>query len=227
MSKEADRGDMGAIPDRSWEERWSTWSIESIQAHIAGAARYGVLSKVQVNALLQGLPPPSAGADLTGCVLAECEAIVDRFWQDAVQGLVSKTPTPRELAAWADARGHGLPDPFLATLFEQGQSLNTPATGTAPGGGSISLPAWARILPSGASSTFHHRKAGRPRTGDASRQALVSAGRRVLVEAASKGNYLPLIEVAKQLEGTPVAAGKCATGIKRALSGQLDVVKAC
>jgi hypothetical protein len=223
MTNPLDRGDNGAVPDPSWEGHWATWSNEAIQTHIAGAARYGVLSKVQIDALLQGLPPPSVGAEPTVCVLAECEAIVRRFWEDVARGHVSGTPTPRELAAWANARGHGLPDPFLVSLADQGQPPDAPDRGEAPGGGSIALPIWVPLVLSDEPPELPPRKVGRPRTAQAVRQALVLEGRRILNAAAGGGRYLPLISVAQELEGTLVAGGKSVTGIKRVLSGKLDV----
>ena len=226
MFDAADRGDLGAVPDPSWEERWSTWSIEAIQVHIAGAARYGLLSKVQVDALLQGLPPPSVGAEPTGCVLAEFEAIVCRFWQDVERNHVAGNPTPRELAAWANARGHSLPDPFLASLVEQARPYESADIGTAPGGFTIALPRWAPLLMADGPPEVQRHKVGRPKTADSVKEALVVEGRRIQMAAASQGRYLRLLDVAKELEGTPVAAAKCATGIKRALSGKLDVKKA-
>jgi hypothetical protein len=44
-----DRGDMGAVPDPSWEERWAAWEPDQVQRYINSAAGLGPLSTVQVN----------------------------------------------------------------------------------------------------------------------------------------------------------------------------------
>ncbi len=226
MADRLDRGDLGALADPSWEEKWAAWTPERVHEHIAQAALYGPLSAPQVKALLQGLPPPPKGADSTGTVLAEFEAIVMRFDKDVERHKVSPCPTPEELAAWTNAMDHDLPEPFMSALEGANLAGAMQRTGHAPGGLSISLPAWIPLTHSTNAPVAAPRKAGRPRTAAADQQALVRAARQVLNGAAATGQEMTLLEVAKRLVGEPVAGAKSASTIKRQLNGQLDVAKA-
>ncbi len=204
-----DRGDDGAIPDPSWTEHWSTWSPKAMQSRIAEAASYGILSPVQVEALLQGMPPPPRGADPTGTLLAEFEAVVHRYRQDAARGRISTTPTPQELAAWADAMAAELPDPFLNALKAQTIKVGAARVGVAPGGHTVTLPPWAAPLPASdvEMRPKPKRKVGRPTTLKAVVPALEKAAWDNIMAAARKGRRLSLMAAAQQLQGTPVAGG--------------------
>lgn len=226
MANGPDRGDLGAVPDPSWEEHWITWRPEAVQSRIAEAAGFGILSPVQVDAIIQHLPPPDRGADPTHTAIAEYQAAVHRFRKDAERGLISTTPTPQELAAWANAMGEALPDAFLLSLEAQAVKVGAPRVGTGPGGEVVTLPPWVPILVGKADSLQAKRKVGRPTTLDAALPALIEAARALLNAGAEQGRVVRLIDIAKQLQGRPVAGGRSASTIKRLLNGKLDVAKA-
>ena len=227
MAVPPDRGDDGAVPDPSWEEHWSTWAPEAVQRRIAEAATYGILSPIQVSSLLQGLPPPSMGADPTNTCLAEFQDVVGRFRQDAEKGRVSRTPTPQELAAWAAAMGAVLPEPFLLALESQAVKVGESRVGTAPGGLTVKLPPW---VPQGMDAAPvaipSRRRVGRPTTLDAALPAMVAAARELLDAEAQHGRTMTLLDIGGRLQGTPVAGDRSAARIKKLLNGQLDVEKA-
>lgn len=226
MAEFVDRGDNGAVPDPSWESHWSTWSPQAIQARIAEAASYGVMSAVQVRALLQHLPPPHRGADPTNTVLAEYQPAVRRYEQDAANGRVPECPTPQELAAWADAMGEELPEAFLEALEVQAIKVGQSRVGAAPMGPPVTLPPWAGCLPAPSNAAPKRPKVGRPRTAAPATQAIIEAARKVLVEEAAKGNRIATTDIAKRLQGKPVAGDRTAATIKRLLNGKLDLEKA-
>ena len=226
MADVLDRGDQGAVPDPSWEEHWSTWQPEAIQRRIAETASYGILGRVQVEAILQGLPPPNRGADATNTVLAEFQDVVDRFRQDVTRGCISRTPTPQELVAWANAMGHDLSQPFLSAIEAQAVKVGAPRVGTAPGGVAVTLPPWVPNQLGSSVAAPKKRKVGRPTTANAATQALVEAARDILSAESAQGRQISLLNIGKRLQGTPCAGPRGATTIQRILNNKLDTKKA-
>lgn len=222
MLEAVDRGDLDAIPNPSWEEKWSTWAPAAVQTYIASAAGFGPLSRSQVRALLQGLPPPPHGWTEAQTVLYEFEAIVGRMADDVDGKLFPANPTPAELAAWSDLRQHQLPSPFVDELKKTTGGLSVPTMAPqAPK--PIHVPNWVPLVPKAAPPPPQgpKTKAGRPATGRASCEALVVAAEVILEAAAARGEVVSERQLAKRLVGTTVAGNWNEETIRRQLSGKV------
>lgn len=223
----ADRGDLGAVADPTWEERWAHWTPEAVQQQFADAAKYGVLGWAQVKALLQDLPPPPRGWPAPPTVLAGNEAIVERIGQDMARGDLSKAPTPEELAAWCDARAHNLPSTFVEALQAQ-RALRRDVSGAGSYAASqasvaIALPPWVPRNVTVNPPTVPKRTRGRPKTSTASHDSVVAAGSEILWSAAARGEVMTLEQIANQLAGKSVAGAAVPATVLRLLKGKLDV----
>lgn len=219
-------GHCGATPTRGWTEIWSTWSPQAIDDHFRGAATWGTLDKVQAGQLIQGLPPQPKGWLDLGCCLGEATAAVDRLLLDMAGGAIPHAITPEELAAWCDRMAVGLPQPFVEGLW-QAHRTDQPVSEVTQAATSLNMPPWvpSKLVDSGGHSKAVAKK-GRPATMKATYQALVAAGTKLLLARANQGQRMTVAAVARELHGTPVAAGMTDDNIFRRLKGKLPIKSA-
>ncbi len=223
MTDDDTRGNCGAEADRSWTEVWSQWQPERLQEYIASAATFGPLSVAQAAAIVQGLPPPPPGWPEPDTVLEEFASIVERLRDDVERGQMSSTPMPEELAAWCDARRHGLPSPFVDELAAQSSRVAAPPGGAPQSTQVIKLPAWVPLSNVAIAPVPTKRKAGRPKTAEANHEALAAAATKRLMDLAAQGVSVSLEALARDFVGTPFAGGNGHATILRRLKGALPV----
>lgn len=220
-------GNLGAISDASWAERWMCWDIDAQDDYFASVATWGPLYLEQMEHLIQGLLPPTSGWLCPPTALAEFQPMIIRLREDIDRGVISKAPTPNEFAAWCDQTGAELPAPFVQAI--QAVAMLPPAPISAPQStASIVLPGWASMLAVGVApaKTISLPKRGRPPATESTNDVLCRDGTRILMDAASKGTVLRVIDVAKQLQATPCGLGKAADNIARRLKGNLPIAHA-
>lgn len=217
-----DRGNSGVAPDPSWESVWSTWHIDDIQQHLAQAAAWGQLSWQQAVALVQGLPPPPPGWQDPCTVLDDYADAVHHLGRDMARGALCCSPSPRELAAWCVKHSFPLAAPFeefLAAL----ESTSTEFPDAPENDIEASLAAWIPLAPRARQPASSTRKVGRPRTAKPIYDALIAAALELLRSRAESGSVITVAEIARQLTGTPQAAGMQTTSILRRLKGALPL----
>lgn len=223
MAVTVDRGDMGAVPDPQWSERWRRWTPERVEEYLASAARWPHLSYEQAAYLIQGLPPPPPGYLPTMTCLAGVDSSCARLNQDIARGAMPRAMTPQELAAWCVNQHVDLPEAFVAGLIvsehESRQSQSLPPTII----DSIVVPPWAPPPMPQDSVHLRARPRGRPVTRLGDYEAIVAEGRSLLMEAASGGRRLRAKEVAARLAMLPAGAGMTKENIERRLKGKLPL----
>jgi hypothetical protein len=219
------RGDIGAVPRPLWSDRWTQWTNAAKDDYFRQVAGLGPLRRDQVRALLQGHPPPPRSWPDSEFALDEHCASLDRFDEDVKRGAVSARPTPRELAAWADALGVDLPDALVTELAATAVEAPTRPT-TATQGISTPIPGW---VPTGLvnapdnSLDPGNRKRGRPKTSAAEQERLLEVARSVMLEEAYAGQTPSLKGVVRQLQRRPEYRHKLPETIKRCLAGELEL----
>lgn len=220
---DGDRGDMGAVADPQWSDRWSRWAPAKRDEYIASSARWTHLDAEQATHLIQGLPPRPHGYLPTTTCLAEGDATCTRLVQDIARGALPKAMTPSELAAWCDHQRVGLPEAFVAELAvveqELRQSPPRPQTTTSP----ITVPPWAPLPVAQPASHAQPRTRGRPATRGGDYAACVAGGKKIVMDEARNGRKLSLGQVAAKLAQSPAGAGMSVENIKRRLKGQLPL----
>jgi len=220
-------GDLGAIADASWSERWMCWDRQAQDAYLASVADWGPLHLEQMEHLIQGLLPPTYGWLCLPTVLSEFQPLIFRLRQDIDRGVMSKAPTPNEFAAWCDQMGVELPAPFVQALLAA-SSVPAAPTSALQSTASMVLPGWAAML-GGTSKQPKPRslpKRGRPPTTEPTNDVLCKDGRRILMDAARRGEVMTLRDVAAQLQATPSGHGKQIDNIERRIKGALPIQQA-
>lgn len=223
MVKDADRGDMGAVADPQWSDRWGRWALDKREQYLASAARWPHLNAEQAAHLIQGLPPPPPGYLPGATRLAEGDATCTRLDQDIARGALPKAMTPGELAAWCDHHHVGLPEAFVAELAQAEQELRhsppMPQTTIV----TIAVPPWAPLPLAPPMRPTKGRTRGRPATRAGDYAAWVAEGKKILMDAAGNGCKLTVAQVAAQVAQTPAGAGLGKENIERQLKGKLPL----
>ena len=220
-------GDLGAIPDAAWTDRWMRWDRQAQDTYMADVATWGLLHLEQMEHLLQGLLPPSYSWLCPPTALVEFQPLIFRLRQDIDRGALPKAPTPNEFAAWCDLMRAELPAPFVQALLAAAK-LPPPPVSAPQSPTSITLPGWAAMLgsPTKTSKPRSPPKRGRPPATEPTNDVLCKDGKRILMAAARKGKVLTIIDVAKELQSTPCGSGKELGNLARRLKGKLPIDQA-
>jgi len=220
-------GNLGAISDASWAERWMCWGRQAQDTYMADVASWGPLYLEQMEHLIQGLLPPTASWLCPPTALAEFQPLIIRLRQDIDRGVLPQAPKPNEFAAWCDQMDIELPTPFVKAIHTKALVPPTPAS-SPQSTVSIILPPWAAMLGSGVklSKPRSPLKRGRPPATEPTNAVLQKDGRRILMDAARTGEVLSVREVAEQLQPTPSGQGKSIDNIERRLKGALPIPQA-
>ena len=217
-----DRGDNGVEADPSWASLWSTWHIDEVQQYLAQAAVWGQLNWPQAVALVQGLPPPPKGWQDPCTVLDDYADAVHHLGRDMARGALCCSPSPRELAAWCERHSFPLPALFEESLAAL-ESTTTEFADVPESDVEVALPAWVPLAPTARQPASSTRKVGRPRTAKPVYDAITAAALELLRSRAESGVVTTVAEIARQLTGTPQAAGMQTTSISRRLKGALPL----
>lgn len=219
-------GNLGVIPDASWTERWVCFTQRQRDDYMRTVACWGLLGVVQMEYLIQGLPPPPKGWMTPPTCMVEFEHLVARLRQDIQRGAFPKAATVNELASWCDQMGADLPAPLVEELREPtlgGVMHAAVAQSTTP----ICLPAWCPL--STTATTTQGKKTaarGRPQKDPSRVRSLIEASKDVLMSAAREGQTMTLLEVAEAVRKLPCGEGMTVPSITRRLKGQLPVEQA-
>jgi hypothetical protein len=219
-------GDLGAIPDASWTERWACFTTKQMDAYMRAVAHWGPLSLAQMEYLIQGLPPPPKNWMTPPTCMVEFEPQVERLRQDIQRGAFPKAATADELAGWCDHMGAGLPAPLVEEL-QKPTPCETEHAALAQSTAPICYPAWVPLPqpPTIAQGTKPAAR-GRPQKDPSRIRALVETSVNVLMSAAREGQTMTLQEVAEAVKKLPCGQGMTVSNITRRLKSKLPIDQA-
>lgn len=222
-----DRGDRDSQPDPQWSDVWAQWPRNKFDRYFAEVATWGPLSREQVSALLQCIPPPPGGWLDSNTCLSGAHAALSRWDSEVNRGIAPANPTPDYLAAWGEEMNVELPEAFVESV--QSRVAARLETRVRQATAKIALPAWAAALDSGAdvpSETANRPKRGRPRTAEVHLSELLRRATDLLLEKAKLGRVLTLKEISKVMLQQPNSRWHDADTVKRLLSGRLPIEQA-
>lgn len=219
-------GNLGAIPDASWTERWACFTPQQMDDYVRTVAHWGPLSMAQMEYLIQGLPPPPKNWMTPPTCMVEFEPLVARLREDIQRGALPKAAMANELAGWCDHMGADLPVPLVEELRKPtpcGVMHAAVAQSTTP----ICLPAWLPlpVTPTKARGTKTAAR-GRPQKDPSRVRSLIETSVDVLMSAARKGQRMTLPKVAEAVQKLPCAQGMTVSNITRRLKGKLPIDQA-
>lgn len=217
-------GSLGAVPMPSWSQRWSRMSIEEREAYFAKVAAWPLLNQMQMEHLLQGLPPMETSWIEPPAILESAMAVVHRLRHDIHVGTFPASASPQEFAAWCDHYMQELPGALVQAVRDRVHKSTE--DWQAQSECHYTGPVWAPI--SAAPSQAAHRTCtrGRPKTTPGRNQRIVEAAKRLLLDFAKQGRSLTLTEISVELHGQPVAEGLKRETIQRYLKNQLPLEQA-
>lgn len=218
-------GNLGAVPDASWTEKWMRFSVAERDGHLASVAHWGPLDLVQMVHLIQGLLPPFNTWLAESTCMTEFMPMITRLRQDIERGVFPKAPTANEFAAWCDHMSVVLPDPLVEELKKV--AMAPPAQPVPQSTTAIVIPAWVPNSLFGCKPIRPKKiPRGRPPTAQANYSVLIQEGQRMLMEAARTGQRMTLPEVARELQGIPCGQSMTTANIERRLKGKLPIAQA-
>lgn len=218
-------GNLGAVADASWAEKWMRFSLADRDRHLASVAHWGPLDLVQMEHLIQGLLPPFNTWLAESTCMTEFMPMITRLRQDIERRAFPQAPTPNEFAAWCDQMGVALPEPLVQGL--QNLAMASPAQPVPQSTIAIIIPAWVPNSLFGCKPTRRKKKPrGRPSTGQANCGVLIQEGQRILMDAARAGQKMTIREVAKALQELPCGQDMSTENIERRIKGKLPIAQA-
>jgi hypothetical protein len=223
-------GDLEEQADPSWMDRTRRWSWHRRSEWLFQAGGWAFLNDGQVQALLQGLPPPPNGWGELPYSLEEASAAWEQWQRDRAMGCLPERVTPNDLAAWCDAHRIELPEPFVMGVQHFHVKKQDPLLQAAE---PVELASWIPIKVSSVPyDDSEPRKPGRKAIRDDFIVAARQAANVLYAEMAASGQRSTQKQLAGYLAERPEFRGYTPGSILRAITGGVNhekhkVIAAC
>ncbi len=212
-------GNLGVVPDPSWTSKWSEWPAARIDEYIRSVAGWSPLSRGQVRAIMDGVPPPPPGWPENTETFDDSTAAFSRFESDVEQGAIPATPLPEELVAWCRRSRIQLRSDFVAAVDQRHPPDMKDAQADEA---TFALPAWAPANLSSSQAPAAPRPRGRPRTAGHMYEEMIKQGNDLLLSHARQGEILTLRKIADILISRGLTGTMEHTSVRQRLKGELQ-----